>query len=90
MKLCEYWFIYVNIDLRHHYGICEAKPFTCLTKDPPVKRSRKRKMTSQTKSNYSVTMLITLNLIRILKRKKDEKATTVTKRLSALWSPSLY
>lgn len=47
-------------------------------------------MTSQTKSNYSVTILITLNLIRILKRKKDEKATTVTKRLSALWSPSLY
>ena len=56
----------------------------------PVKRSRKRKTTSQTKSNYSVTMLITLNLIRILKRKKDEKATTVTKRLSALWSSSLY
>jgi len=56
----------------------------------PVKRSKKRKMSSQTKSNYSVTMLITLNLIRILKRKKDEKTTTVTKRLSALWSPSLY
>ena len=41
LKLCEYWFIYVNIDLRHQYGICEAKPYTCLTKDPQWRGARR-------------------------------------------------